>query len=663
MNRFLFILASIISLSPLTAQERDSLRTTRAEDITVTDEREKTEYVIPSLPVLSESAPRLVRQSGSTRASDFIRLLSPSLALRTYGTLGGITLSGYRGLPPEYTVVFRDGIRLTNEQNSLTDLGRLTAVSLERVELLPPTSAILLGGDAIAASVNLITLKPQRSSLSVGSSIATHDQGESFAERQYTASATYQVNDAFGMSAAVDHQFSKGDFVYRDRFNGSEVRRANNDASLTEAAVTGSWHSESTTVDLVTNYVRAFRGAPGATVIENVGASSLTARQNDEDVFALARMHTSLSDDWTIEPAIAAQSQYEEYKNPDLDIEGRYRNQIYFAETKVHGPLVGGLDLYTGLQLQQNRLLSNQNSASVARDSGSLGDTAASRLRAGYYAALDLKLLNELKLVASARTEYISDLNSLELLPQAFLKYDLPQGLAVSVGYGKSYHAPTFNQLYWKTLGNTDLRSERGSNLEASLEWLFTPEHTFSSITRITGFQAEVRDQILWLPQQNGQYRPVNVQNARTRGVELRFVSGFKISDEWRTDLDLAYTYIDASNRTAGLEDKRLPYTAETQSLVRWETSWQSAGSLTLVAHYRGKRFSDVSNTKLSALPPVSTIDLSIQSNSLPLSNAIGAQFRLAVTNLADTYYFEVPNYPLPGRVIRLGLDLLFATK
>src|SRR5207247_1634092 len=100
---------------------------------------------VSSVPIL---LPQLVRiasinsreQSGST-LTEAARLLSSSLAIREQSSLGYVTLMRYRGLPSEHTIVYRDGIRITNEQNSLTDFGWLDAAGIYSISLVPSVTA------------------------------------------------------------------------------------------------------------------------------------------------------------------------------------------------------------------------------------------------------------------------------------------------------------------------------------------------------------------------------------------------------------------------------------------------------------------------------------------------------------------------------------------
>jgi vitamin B12 transporter len=644
----------------LQAQGEDTLRRVRAPEVLVEEDRSEREYAIPAVAVTSDRTDKLTIQSGSTRASDFIRLLSPSLALRSYGTLGGITLSSYRGLPPEYTIIFRDGIRLTNEQNSLTDLGRITSASLTRVDLLSSNSSILLGGDAVAASLNLVSYLPTSTLIAVGTRLTSNDQLRSVGEREGYATLSYG-KDQWGVGGSYNRQSSRGDFPYTDRFSKQEVRRENNDATLNDLVLSGTFEAEDLQLASTFSYVAAERGAPGGAVIEGRGASQFRARQTDEDSYLSLRAKTKL-EGWTVSPAVAFQSQAEQYVDPDVldmntggTLNDSYLNRLYFAEAKTDGSITEDVHSYFGVQLQENHLFSNENT------DGS--DTTIARTRFGSYAAISLRPVPALTLNLAGRAEWISDLNIWKGLPQIHIQYLVGAlDLTINANYGKSFHAPTFNQLYWRRYGNPDLRHEQGDNLELGLLWSPGLLDGGKTTFRVTGFRAEIRDQILWLPQSNGDYSPINIQNARTQGIEARGILQMPIDDDLLIDLDAAYTLLDAENLTEGnVKGKRLPYSATTQSVLRIQVTSIAAGSLSFVNDYRGKRYSNVSNDPLSRLDPYSTMTVNYTAPSIQLLKNTQLQLNLAALNLLNAHYTEIANYPMAGITVRLGAELRFS--
>ncbi|MFI5264248.1 MAG: hypothetical protein ACHQM6_07015, partial [Candidatus Kapaibacterium sp.] len=80
--------------SNLFAQSKtDSLHHTTAPPITVTSESYNDEIAIHPADIHTVSASDLQIQTGATRLNDALQVLHPSLDIRNYGSLGGISLA------------------------------------------------------------------------------------------------------------------------------------------------------------------------------------------------------------------------------------------------------------------------------------------------------------------------------------------------------------------------------------------------------------------------------------------------------------------------------------------------------------------------------------------------------------------------------------------
>ncbi|MCK6691744.1 MAG: TonB-dependent receptor, partial [Thermoanaerobaculia bacterium] len=79
----------------------------------------------------------------------------------------------------------------------------------------------------------------------------------------------------------------------------------------------------------------------------------------------------------------------------------------------------------------------------------------------------------------------------------------------------RNFNLPTFNDRFWRGLGNPDLKPERGHSADAGLHW---QQGGFS--TEITGFHILLDNWILWQPGPDGLFRPGNLRQVRSRGVE-----------------------------------------------------------------------------------------------------------------------------------------------
>lgn len=651
MRPFQLVLLILLFPASILAQGSDTLRRYEGDEILIEEER-TSELVIKGVPVERASVSDLQALSGATRINDLILNLSPSLSPRKYGGLGGISLLSYRGLPPEYTVVFRDGVRISNEQHGLVDFARITSATVDEIEMLPSTSSILLGGDIIGAAINLRSREITGNRFSLGSAAVSYG-GEDIGEQEHSLVLASQLSDGWGMSLSGVRQYSQGDYPFVHPISGRDLHRENNDAQLHDLLLTVQHRSETVPLTFRANHVRAKRGAPGATTIPTRGASALLARQNDEDIL-LSLSSTLTSFGWQIHPTIAYQNQYEEYIDPQTHLDDRHENTMIVANVRAINRPSEQSEIYLGVSVESDLLTSTQVAQELI--------PAFGRMRTSAYSAASLTLWDDVLLTGAVRGEYYSDVDILEVLPQVNLRYSLLKGLAVHAAFGLSYHAPTLNQLHWQRLGNDSLQPERSADFELGLSFEYGPEKGVSIALRTNFFHIRTRNQILWLQSGSQLFRPLNVLNSRTMGGELTGEITLPLNEDTKLTVSTGYTVLDAENLTENSDfyGKRLPHTARTQSQFQLLATDRTFGSIGMTTRYRGTKYSDLGNLYESHVPPVTTFDASYTLSSIRLIESLSVDLQLSVQNLTNAQYFELYNYPLPGRSIRLSTSISY---
>ena len=461
---FIFALL-LIAFGNVFAQDivkEDSLHRTTAPPVTITSDAVRPEILLHPIDLHVVISEDIRIQTGATRLPEALQVLHPSLDIRNYGSLGGISLASFRGLPSEYTSVYWEGIKITNSQHSLTDLALIDLKSVESIAIISAANSQLIGGDIGSAGILLSTNAGlRRAGIDLGTSVQTYDNLSSFGEQQLDIGVTMKTGDNFTLSGGVDLGYSNGSFPFVQQISGKTVERENNDAHLFNANVAAAYTiDESAVVKVFSTFARAERGTPGAVTISGRGASDFGARHYDENFLtALSLAHRPL-DYFYYTISLGYQSQYQTYSdtitNPSLHIGDRYLNRIYSFVWKSKTVLNDWSDLFGGVDYTKNSLFSNENMLAS-------GDTSINRENYAAYLAIKVLFLNNFDATLSLRTELQSDLNSSsQTLPSLSLQYSEPvSSLRLQGSVGKIYHAPTLNELFWKRGGNANLRSEK----------------------------------------------------------------------------------------------------------------------------------------------------------------------------------------------------------
>lgn len=147
------------------------------------------------------------------------------------------------------------------------------------------------------------------------------------------------------------------------------------------------------------------------------------------------------------------------------------------------------------------------------------------------------------------------------------LKYDISDTYTVTLNGSKNYRVPTFNDLYWQSGGNLDLKPETSYQLELGNTFTFKTVE-FS----VTGFYNDITDMIRWLPTTTV-WRPINTDHVKTYGVEAQLNAthyfgknqltltsnyAYTISEDQQRNAQLIYVPYHKATATLGYNYKRL---------------------------------------------------------------------------------------------------------
>ena len=642
------------------AQSADTLKHLPSKQIEITAQKETDLKTIDPRFVEVKPSNQLIQRTGSALAGEALRALSSSLDIRLYGPLGSSATASFRGLPSEYTIVYRDGIRLTNDQLGETDFGQLTLRGTSRVELVPTSTAVLMGNDAVGATINLVSQFADTSAIRLGSEATSYEHGEGFPGQAYYASISAKPVATLSIVADGSIDRSNGNFPFYQASTNSYVLRENNDAALRSADLNGEYSAgEGMLVRFISNYFSAERGVPGAATTQYHGASDLTARQADQQGLAAIKLEQG-ADVWHNTFTASYQNQFESYNDPLAGLHDSSTNALYELNASANTNINEWLRGYTGIDYLHSQLTGSTNTTTS-------NNPAIGRDQIGGYIAASIEPMEAIRIAASLNPKYISDISSFKMLPQVSCEIDPWRSIMLRGAYSKSFHAPTMNDLYWKGLGNPNLLPERADNWEASIATSPLPLARRGILSAIlaefsaTYFHARIRDEIVWTPDVNsgGAFRPINIGIAQSEGLELRASGSIPLDERSILHIEESYTFLGAHNLSPGDTNfgKELTYSSPTSSLFIAQFENNDLGSLAAMVRYRGHKYSDPANTLDGELPPVTTIDLTLATRDFRLEN-VGFHIMLSIQNLTDQHYVEIINYPLPDRTYKISIEL-----
>jgi outer membrane cobalamin receptor len=572
------------------------------------------------------------------------------------GTAGSVKSVRIRGAASAQVLVLVDGVRMNDSRQGATDLSLFPVEMIERIEIVRGGTSALYGADAMGGVVNIITKSraEQRLTLSItnGSYIphAAVEVSEGPTETPVDANwldlvDTQRVGlQASGKAGPIDllltGSFTRAEngFVWNDaQYIDDWRRQVNGDLLEGNAFFSATSRVGDATLGFKGQYDYSSSGAPGS-----LGSPSTdSAQQRTYLQGQLFYIDPSLTNSLDLEARAFYKLTRLAYQNPDP----------FFPEDAVHA-------LHSiGVELQQKasfveflQLVYGGSLLADLAESTSIG--SLQRLSGGAFLEAPLYLGERLTLTPVARYDLCSDFpGSLTWKLAAVLR--LSDVLSLKAGGGKSYRAPTLNDLYWPadlfSEGNPDLRPETGYNGELGLS-LATDRLDAGA----SAFVRYVQDGIQWTETAPWFYKPTNVGEALYPGaeasVEVELLPGLRLSGSYT----LLYSYVlkGASATYTFADDKRAIYSPvhSGDAALRYERRNTRIG---VDARFTSKSYTKEDNS--TSLPGYIVVNADARQRLSP-----NLAVTLAGKNLLSTPYQTVSGYIMPPLSLWLGLQMSY---
>lgn len=612
-----------------------------------------------------------LRRMSSYSVADAVRFFS-GVQLKDYGGIGGLKTVNVRAMGSEHTAVSYDGVEVTNAQNGIVDLGRLSLSGVGAVTLVQGG----MGGGILRpargwAAASGLRIEARRPEFRPGAKpwrLRVEAAGGSFGtfapealwEQRLSRSTSLQVNAAWLTST--------GRYKYRYRMDGgydTTATRRNGDITLLrgEAALYGSlpgggWRAR--------GYVYSSRrGLPGAVVR---GRLSHIDRQRDANSFLQGAADMSLGR-YSLKATAKLSYDYMHYLYDSRRDQGSMYVSNHYHQS--------GIYVSTAHRYDFSRRLAAAVAADYSLDAlTSDMRSFASPLRHGVYvsAACEARPGAGVELQASALVTHIDNrprnhdggrrATHTALSPGAAAVWRIPwlRGAALRAFWKRTYRVPTFNDLYYTFIGNSSLKPETATQADLGASWQGSVggrRMPVELLAKADVYANRVTDKIVAVPAAN-QFRWTmsNIGRVRVRGLDASASAKASLAGGAATvSLKATYTY----QRSMDCSDKASPYykgqvayiprhSASAVGSVEWG-AWSADGSLL----YTGRRYDSSANVEANSIRSYYICDIAL-SRGLRLG---GAEMRLsvAVNNILDRHYDVVRCYPMPGRNYKITLS------
>jgi vitamin B12 transporter len=652
-NKLLIILLILLSNS-LFAQERDS--TFILSPITVEGK------LFPDHHSTENQQSWMVQETpylNVVQVSDVLKFFS-GVTVKDYGGIGGLKSVSVRGLGAHHTSLSYDGVRVNDAQSGQVDFGKYTLENVERVALVmgSPTDLRSTASDFSSGSmIKLNTIKPTFKGDSSWS-VQAQFKGGSF--QYWSPSVLFQqkLTKRVVHSSSVDFQKSKGDYPYVLK-NGNiqeEVRRLNSSIQSFRAEE-NVFLSLSDKHNLSTKlyYYQSDRALPGPVIFYNTSSAQ---RLRDDNIFIQSHYQGELSSRLQLNIRAKYAYNHMHYTDPDYlgtirVMDSRYKQQEQYGSVSLAYHITPRLQWGNATDMIWSSLKSNE-------------DEVGSPQRIQSISASSLQFKNQHWLIQGgalytrALDKSMADNRVRQRLsPYMSIGYytDEDEWL-IRFYYKDLYRLPTFNDLYYYAIGNSDLEPEKIKqfNFGVSRQLLSSVQRSIS--WSVDGYVNEVHDKIVALPTRNVYlWTMMNVGKASIHGLETSFNSQVKIHNRYRLFSDIKYTYqevLDKTSRDGKTYNHQLAYTPRhAGSLVLGLES--EFGNISYTILFAGKRYMLNQNIPSNVLHGYTEHSFSYKKDFSIGSGNLGVMGE--ILNLMNTQYEVVKNFPMPRRSFRVSIQ------
>lgn len=620
----------------------DSIKVYRTPPITVDSKRvlSREQIKYSAVSVLSDSLFDMI----VPREISDVLIYAPGLFIKDYGGAGGLETVSIRGSSAAQTMIMLDGIRINSSQNSIVDLSTIPASFLGSAEIIRGGNSAIYGGNAMSGAVNLISKSRKEKKLSF--------EYGSFGEMLLSAS----YSDDFASSRPglmLEFKSGEGDFPFEINDYGEikEYRRRNADYKNFSGLAFYDYSAEKINFNIKYLINRSEKGLPGTAFAGNI--ENAVARYDETQNMVLAsadfsafsvkfksggliKYHQSIFKD---EENIVTKNRYSAYD--ELGALAFTRGEISMMNSEI-----GNITLRPEIEYSYSSLEGNF-----------LDDKSGGYiLRNNFAASLSAEVANEYDLLSTGinlamRYDEVSDVGS-EFSPMLGFLVDFREvGIVVNASASGNFRLPSFNEMYYLNYGNSELLPEHSVsyNLGATSQ-IFTGLRLSANL-----FYIDTRDKIVSMPTSPISWSARNVKRSTSTGLELQ-VNASEIFNIF--GIFFNYTYQEAINKTKGdfAFNKLLEYVPKHIFSGVIEAGVGDF-SISLMSEFSSKRYYLPGEIRYSEIDEYLLLSTML---SYSLNNLLNLRLFLKVENINDIDYVIIRNYPMPGRVIKVGASVRF---
>ncbi len=651
-KRLLFVALSAYSViaSAHVVSEVDTSKVMHINEVTVEAERmADNQRAAAPIQILSKTD---MEKMGLADVSDALKHFA-GVQVKDYGGVGGLKTVAIRGLGAQHTGVNYDGVQVGDLQSGQIDISRFTLENVSMLYLTIGQQDDIYQSAKQYASAGTLNIVTDADSNILGIKAGSYGLWN-------PSALLSQHSGKFTFSEYASYQQADGNFKFH-MMNGQKAideKRNNSDIATWRAELNMRWNiSDNQMLKLKGYLFDSKRGLPGSVIYDNTYAAE---RLTDRNYMVQALYENKWSQN--VKMKAAAKWSYSWMRDFDIPAAGpkedKFRqNETYLTATIMAKPWKY-LDVSVAEDFQHNYL-----STTLAGCPYPSRNTSLTALAARYH------LADKLTATASALYTLIDETVKEgeaskgwhRMSPAISMSWKpWKENLRIRLSYKDIFRTPTLNDLYYRLIGNTNLKPEKTRQWNLGATWNKQISKTLSHLA-ITAdvYRGRVSDKIVAVPTMFV-WKMQNLGEVHTLGVDATMTAKLQWGEDWSTDLMMSYNYLQAEDKTdkEGVTyNNQIAYTPKNSgsSSLMMHTPW---ADITYNILYTGTRYTMNYNGKENHMNDF--VDHSISISRVLRIGKSRLRLQADALNLGGKNYEVIRFYPMPGRNYRVMIQWKF---
>ncbi|GAB2980218.1 TonB-dependent receptor [Mucilaginibacter puniceus] len=622
-----------------------------------------------TIPVLQTIVPaQQINNTDFTRynafnVADAIRNFS-GVNIKDYGGIGGLKTVSVRGLGANHTAVLFDGIQINDAENGQVDLGKLNLNNVQEITLYNGQPPYLLQSARSFAAASVLSIKTIKPLLNAAKpyQITAGVKGGSFGLFNPYVQWQQRLNATWAFVINGYTQYANGEYPYKIHNGNTTTQQKRVSSAISAQQIDGAIYwakNDSNKFNLRVNYYNSDRGLPGPVVLYTPPPSG--QRLWNQDLF----IQSSYQHSWKSVFNLLLNAKFSKnnlrYLDPQFPntagvLDQRFTQREYYQSAAISYHILPNWDVSYAVDLSVNNMGADRANFKYPTRTTLLNVVATNLVLNKITLQASLLNTNISETVRTGTTVPNSNVYSPTLM--ATLRPFTDQNFKVRGYYKYIFRVPTFNELYYGFVTNTNIKPEFTNQYDLGISY----NKALTGWLDYIGFTADayynnVTNKIVYTPNTyNGSVQ--NFGKVDIKGLDVSVKTQANISKSYKGLLSVNYSYqqaLDVTDPTSSTYFNQLPY-------IPLHTVAINAGinKGPIGVYYNqmisSSRYYTNNNLPDSYLAPYAVGDLSVVYKSFV--NRLPVILSAEINNLFNKDYVVIQSYPMPGRSFRISFQI-----